>query len=129
MSEELAGQGPLERRVMELAYGYDLLYDIKTLGQLETEVDYLAHRLSGIAKMRRDDGAPIDEYLRMVLDLWNMGGCPRRAVNAIERLQDDHDRVLALQKASYEREIAAAVAAERERCARLCELRKYELDA
>ena len=52
-----------------LGYVYDLLYDIKTKEQLINEVDYLVERLSGIAKLCRQDGYPIDEYILMMLHL------------------------------------------------------------
>ncbi len=67
MSTTPIAQGPVECRVRELSYSYDLLYDIKTQEQLQNEVEYLAHRLGGIAKLCRDDGNSIDEYLRTVL--------------------------------------------------------------
>lgn len=52
-----------------LGYIYDLLYDIKTTEQLQQEVDYLAHRLAGLAKLCRGDRRPIDNYLKEVLSL------------------------------------------------------------
>ena len=51
----------------ELPYGYDLLYGLKTEAQLQAEVEFLAHRLAGIASMRRDEGKSIDAYVLSVL--------------------------------------------------------------
>jgi len=51
----------------ELGYEYDLLYDIKSIKELELEVDYLVERLSGIANLCRQDGYPIDDYVKKVL--------------------------------------------------------------
>lgn len=65
-------QGPVDVNSRELGYSYNLLYDIKTAEQLQNEVEYLAHRLSGIARLCRDDGYSIDEYLRTVLDFPNV---------------------------------------------------------
>ena len=53
----------------ELPHAYDLLYDIKTHKQLQNEVEFLAHRLAGIAELCRRDGHPIDGYLQSVLML------------------------------------------------------------
>jgi len=53
----------------EPPYTYDLLFDIKTTDELQEEVEYLTHRLSSLAKLRREDGHPIDDYIVMVLDL------------------------------------------------------------
>lgn len=53
--------------VRKLSYSYDLLFDIKTTDQLQAEVDYLAHRLSGILNLCRDDGHPADHYVLTVL--------------------------------------------------------------
>ena len=50
-----------------LGYAYDLLYDIKTKEQLTNEIDYLVERLSGIAKLCRQDGYSIDDYILMML--------------------------------------------------------------
>ena len=50
-----------------LGYAYDLLYDIKTQEQLTNEIDYLVERLSGIAKLCRQDGYSIDDYILMML--------------------------------------------------------------
>lgn len=50
-----------------LGYAYDLLFDIKTHAQLQTEVEFLAHRLKGIADLCREDGHPIDAYVLSVL--------------------------------------------------------------
>jgi len=50
----------------ELGYSYDLLYDIKTKEQLQREVDYLAHRLAGIARLCREDGFSIDTYIKQI---------------------------------------------------------------
>ena len=61
--EPMPAQGPVDVNVRELSYSYTLLYDIKTLEQLQTEVEYLAHRLGGIASLCRDDGYSIDEYV------------------------------------------------------------------
>ena len=52
-----------------LGYAYDLLYDIKTQEQLTNEIDYLVERLSGIAKLCRQDNHSIDDYIRSVLQL------------------------------------------------------------
>ena len=52
-----------------LGYVYDLLYDIKTKEQLNNEVDYLVERLSGIAKLCRQDGCSIDAYISTMLHL------------------------------------------------------------
>lgn len=52
-----------------LGYAYDLLYDIKTKEQLTNEIDYLVERLSGIAKLCRQDNHSIDDYIRSVLQL------------------------------------------------------------
>ena len=60
-------QGPVDVNVRELSYSYDLLYDIKTAEQLQNEVEYLAHRLGGIARLCRDDGYSIDDYILMML--------------------------------------------------------------
>ena len=51
----------------QLNYSYDLLYDIKTYEQLQQEVEYLTHRLSGIAALCRGDGHSIDDYILMML--------------------------------------------------------------
>lgn len=67
----LPAQGPVDVNVMELSYSYDLLYDIKTQEQLQSEVEYLAHRLGGIAKLCRDDGCSIDEYVLTVMGFPN----------------------------------------------------------
>lgn len=56
-----------------LRYVYDLLYDLKTERQVQREVEYLAHRLAGIAKLRREDGKPIDGYIRQILSLKDGG--------------------------------------------------------
>ena len=64
-------QGPVDVNVRELSYSYDLLYDIKTPEQLQFEVEYLAHRLSGIARLCRDDGYSIDEYVITVMEFPN----------------------------------------------------------
>lgn len=50
-----------------LRYVYDLIYDIKTEDELESEVEYLVHRLAGIAKLLREDGRDIDDYIKVVL--------------------------------------------------------------
>lgn len=50
-----------------LPYGYDLLYDIKTEEQLNAYVESLVRDLVSIAAMRREDGKPIDAYLRQKL--------------------------------------------------------------
>ena len=52
---------------VNLSYSYDLLYDIKTTEQLQAEVEYLAHRLSGLARLCRDDGHTIDAYVLEIL--------------------------------------------------------------
>lgn len=67
--EQGPGKGSADR---ELPYSYDLLYDIKTQEQLQHEVEYLAHRLSGIAKLCREDKRPIDEYLITMMGLPNV---------------------------------------------------------
>lgn len=59
--KEKVGSAPLSR-------DYDLLYDIKTEADLEQHVDYLVHRLAGIAQMRRNEGKSIDGYLLSVLN-------------------------------------------------------------
>lgn len=51
----------------QLDYIYDLLYDIKTEEELQREVEYLAHRLSSIAKTRRGEGKSIDERIKQIL--------------------------------------------------------------
>ena len=53
----------------ELSNLYGLYYDIKTIGELKTEVDYLAHRLSGLMNLCRDDGYSIDNYVMATLNL------------------------------------------------------------
>ena len=53
----------------KLDYSYDLLYDIKNTEQLQQEVEYLTHRLSGIAALCRQDNHSIDDYIRSVLQL------------------------------------------------------------
>lgn len=52
---------------VNLSYSHDLLYDIKTTEQLQAEVEYLAHRLSGLARLCRDDGNTIDAYVLEIL--------------------------------------------------------------
>jgi len=52
---------------VNLSYSYELLYDIKTTEQLQAEVEYLAHRLSGLARLCRDDGHAIDDYVLKIL--------------------------------------------------------------
>ena len=52
----------------ELNYPYKVLYDIKTEEDLEREVTYLVTRLAGLAKLRREDGKQIDDYIMRVLD-------------------------------------------------------------
>lgn len=69
--ETLPAQGPGDVNVRELGYSYDLLYDIKTTEQLQNEVEYLAHRLSGLARLCREDGHPIDGYVMTVLEFPN----------------------------------------------------------
>lgn len=53
----------------QLNYSYDILYDIKTYEQLQQEVEYLTHRLSGIAALCRGDGHSIDGYIKTMLNL------------------------------------------------------------
>ena len=62
---------PIDVNVRELSYRYDLLFDIKTPVQLQNEVEYLAHRLGGIARLCRDDGCSIDEYVLTVMGFPN----------------------------------------------------------
>ena len=59
----------LEEREWLLGYAYDLLFDLKTSTQLNNEVEYLAHRLKGIADLCRQDKHPIDTYILTVLDI------------------------------------------------------------
>ena len=70
---------------------------------------------------------PAHELLAWLRDDFERGlssqGC-EAAANEIERLRADYDRVLALQQASYEREILAEVEIERERCAKRYEALK-----
>ena len=61
-----------------LGYAYDLLYDIKTQEQLTNEIDYLVERLSGIAKLCRQDGYSIDDYILMMLHFPKAEGDERR---------------------------------------------------
>ncbi len=58
-------------RARNISYSYDLLYDIKTEEGLRNEIDYLAHRLAGIAKLCREDGYPVDAYITAVLSIPN----------------------------------------------------------
>ena len=51
----------------DLRYAYDLLYDIKTEEELQSEVEYLVRRLAGIANLLREDGRDIDGYIKAVL--------------------------------------------------------------
>ena len=69
--EPMPAQGPVDVNVRELSYSYDLLYDIKTQEELQSEVEYLAHRLGGIARLCRDDGYSIDEYIITAMALPN----------------------------------------------------------
>ena len=73
--ETIPAQGPVDVNVRELSYSYDLLYDIKTQEQLQSEVEYLAHRLGGIARLCRDDGCSIDEYVLTVMEFPNAKLC------------------------------------------------------
>lgn len=50
-----------------LRYAYELIYDIKTEEELKSEVEYLVHRLAGIANLLREDGRDIDDYIKAVL--------------------------------------------------------------
>ena len=52
-----------------LPYIYDLCYDIKTEEELEQEVNYLADRLGDIARMRREDGHSMDDYILNRLEI------------------------------------------------------------
>lgn len=61
-------QGQVDVNVRELSYSYDLFYDIKTSEQLQNEVEYLAHRVAGIARLCRDDGYSIDDYVLTVME-------------------------------------------------------------
>ena len=69
--EPMPVQGTVDVNVRELSYSYDLLYDIKTAEQLQNEVEYLAHRLGGIARLCRDDGHSIDVYVLAVMEFPN----------------------------------------------------------
>lgn len=55
----------------KLSYEYDLFFDIKDCEQMRAEVDELVGRLSLIAKLCREDGHPIDEYILRKLGLTN----------------------------------------------------------
>lgn len=46
---------------------FDLFFDIKTEEELQEEVEYLVHRLAGIANLLREDGRNIDDYIKTVL--------------------------------------------------------------
>ena len=54
MENTVVAESPLDITVRELSYSYNLLYDIKTPEQLQNEVEYLAHRLGGIASLCRN---------------------------------------------------------------------------
>lgn len=74
----------------KLNYAYDLLYGIKTHEQLQEEVNYLANRLAGIANLRREDGYPLDNYLREVLQLEGSGpGTEGEAVEATRQQKNN----------------------------------------
>ena len=55
------------------------------------------------------------------LGAWDKEAFDAFVRHAVAAERADRDRVLALQQASYEREIRIEVEIERERCARLCE--------
>lgn len=69
MNNEHANERPSEgdANVRELGYSYDLLYGIKNPDQLHAEIEYLAHRLSGLMQLCREDGYSVDAYVAMVL--------------------------------------------------------------
>ena len=71
MTTQASSASPVDIPVREIGYSYDLLYDIKTPEQLHAEVEYLAHRLGGIARLCRDDGYSIDEYILTVMSFPN----------------------------------------------------------
>ena len=71
MENTVIAVSPLDITVRELSYSYNLLYDIKTPEQLQNEVEYLAHRLGGIASLCRNDGYSIDEYVLTIMQLPN----------------------------------------------------------
>ena len=71
MENTTIAASPLDITVRELSYSYNLLYDIKTPEQLQNEVEYLAHRLGGIALLCRNDGYSIDEYVLTIMQLPN----------------------------------------------------------
>ena len=60
---------PLFEKEWLLGYEYDLLFDLKTSTQLSKEVEYLVHRLKGIADLCRQNNHPIDAYISTVLDI------------------------------------------------------------
>ena len=74
MENTVIAASPLDITVRDLSYIYNLLYDIKTPEQLQNEVEYLAHRLGGIASLCRNDGYSIDEYVLTIMQLPNAGG-------------------------------------------------------
>ena len=57
----------------ELSYCYDLFFGIKTEEELENKINCLLVDLSDIARFRREDGKPIDDYIMKVLNLPKTG--------------------------------------------------------
>lgn len=56
-----------EKEGSNLRHVYDLFFDIKTEEELQSEVEYLVHRLADIAYLLREDGRSIDDYIKVVL--------------------------------------------------------------
>ena len=47
----------------ELPYSFGLLYDINTKEDLESEVEYLLHRLRGIRNLCKDEFPDVVKYI------------------------------------------------------------------
>jgi len=69
--KQIENEHTVDTKAKGLPYSFDFLYDIKTQQQLQEEVDYLAHRLGGIAKLCREYGYSVDAYVTLVLSFPN----------------------------------------------------------
>lgn len=126
-------QAPVGVKARKLGYAYDLLYDIKTVEKLQEEVEYLAHRLAGLARLCREDGYSIDDYVTTVLGFNN---CTFSHDGNTENDLYWHAlnyRTAGIQEAEVMwQELQACVKrlidAEREACAKLCELVELRQD-